>query len=96
MSSTEVIEKINIVDGCFTPAEAAEIIDAMIEQKINFHKVKSLQQWLGDCNCPTKDSKVRIQELSAAQEKAKAFFAEAHRAGRKITISGKLELSFQE
>lgn len=96
MTATEVSQKINIVDGCFTPSEANDVVEAMIEGKINFHKVKRLQQWLGDCNCETKDAKRRIEELTQEQEKAKAFFAAAQKAGRKVVIKGKLEFSFED
>lgn len=96
MTSTEVTQKINIVDGCFTPSEANDVVEAMIEGKINFHKVRRLQQWLGDCNCETQDAKRRIEELTLEMEKAKAFFAEAKRAGRKVVIKGKLDFSFED
>ncbi len=96
MTSAEVTQKINIVDGCFTSDEGNEVIDAMIEGKSNFHKVKRLQQWLGNCNGETKEAKHRTQELTLEQEKARAFFAEAKRTGRKVIIKGRLELSFEK
>ena len=35
MSETKTI---NLVDGTFTPSEAHDVIQALIDQKINFHK----------------------------------------------------------
>lgn len=96
MSTTSVTQKVTIVNGCYTPAEASEIVESMIEGKINFHKVKRLQQWLGDCNCENADSKQRIQELSNDFEKAQAFFAEARQAGKKVVITGNLQMSLED
>lgn len=96
MVLTEAIQKINLIDGQFTPAEANDVMEALIREKINFHKVQRLQLLIGDDNYETKELGGRIAELQAEQQKAKAFFAEARAAGRKVVINGTLEISFAD
>jgi len=96
MLLAEVTQKINLVDGRFTPSEASDVIEALIREKINFHKVQRLQKLIGDCDCETGELSGRISELLEEKQKAKAFFAEARQAGRNVVISGTLEISFED
>lgn len=77
MVATEVTQKINLIDGKFTPSEASDIIEALIREKINFHKIQRLQSWIGDENCDTEQLSGRIGELVKEKKIAKAFFNEA-------------------
>jgi len=96
MVHTEVIQKINLVEGQFTPSEAQDVMDALIREKINFHKVQRLQQLIGDSDCETGELNGRIAQLLEEKQKVKAFVAEARSAGRKLVINGTLELSFAD
>lgn len=96
MVVTEVLQKINLVDGQFTPSEASDVINALIKEKINFHK---LQRLCVTEHCETSDTghlDGRIGELTRERETAARFIKEARSAGKKITISGTLELSFED
>ena len=92
----EVIQKINLVDGQFTPTEASDVMNALIREKINFHKVQRLQMQIGDDDCETAELSSRIAALLEEKQKAKAFFIDAHKAGRNVVISGTLEISFAD
>lgn len=94
MIATEVKQKINLIDGKFTPSEASDIIDALIREKINFHKIQRLQSWIGDENCDNEPLNGRIGELVEERKKARAFFKEAKQAGANLVINGTLEISF--
>lgn len=96
MVATEVKQQFNLIEGEFTPSEANDVVSALIDEKINFHKVQRLQQWMGDCDSDDSGLNGRIGELEEEKRKAKAFFAEARKAGTKLVISGKLEISFVE
>ena len=39
---TEVIQKVQLVEGKFTPSEAADVVSSLISEKINFHKIQRL------------------------------------------------------
>ena len=56
-------QKIRLVDGEFTPNEASDIILALLDQKINFHKLQRLAIWEGDINANTSFPNNRIEEL---------------------------------
>lgn len=96
MVATKIFQKINLIEGEFSPAEASDVTGALIREKINFHKVQRLQKLIGDCDSETEDLSGRIVELLDEQQKAKAFFAEARKAGRNIVINGTLEISFAD
>lgn len=96
MVATQVVQQINLIDGQFTPSEASDVMEALIREKINFHKVQRLQKLIGDCDCETGELSGRISELIEEKQKAKAFFAEARAAGRNVVINGTLEISFAD
>ena len=47
------VQQIDLVNGNFTRLEASHILSALIDQKINFHKIQRLQQWERDHRCET-------------------------------------------
>ena len=96
MVQAEVIQKIDLVDGSFTPAEALHVVKALIGEKISFHKVQRLQDWIHDCECPTERLDGRIGELLEEQRVAKEFITQAKREGARLTIKGTLEISFED
>lgn len=96
MVLTEVIQKINLVEGQFTPSEASDVMEALIREKINFHKVQRLQKLIGDDDCETAELSNRIAELLEEKQKARDFFLKARKAGRNVVINGTLEISFAD
>ncbi len=95
MIATEVIQKVQLVEGAFTATEAADVVNALIDEKINFHKI---QRWCHnehDENCDNTYTNARIQELLAEKKRAKEILAEARRSGAKVSINGILEITFE-
>ncbi len=91
---TEVIQKVQLVDGKFTPSEASDVIKGLIQEKINFHKLQRLSicegDEKGDCRYPDGRVTELVAELSVAQE----IIAEARQKGKQLRINGILELEF--
>ncbi|ASV29305.1 hypothetical protein [Maribacter cobaltidurans] len=85
---------IQLVDGTFTPSEASDVITALIDEKINFHKIQRLQVWEGNHRSNTKGLDNRIQELMREKQLAKNIIKEARSKGRNIIINGTLSLEF--
>lgn len=96
MVSNKVVQKIKLMDGKFTPSEASSIIESLIKEKINFHKIQRLQSWIGDANCDSNDLNGRIVELNEELAKAKKFFAEARKEKVNLVINGTLDISFTD
>lgn len=85
-------QKIQLIKGEFNPSEASLIIDTLLEQKINFHKMQRLQHWEGNHRFETGELDGRIKELIEEQQTAKEFFANLKGEGRKLKIDGIIEI----
>jgi hypothetical protein len=92
----EVMQKIQLVEGKFTPSEANDVVTALINEKINFHKIQRLCIKEGNeaanCHYPNE----RIRELITEKRIAKDFIKEARRQGYDVHINGTLEITFEK
>jgi hypothetical protein len=95
MVATEVIQKVELVKGEFTPSEATDIISGLIGEKINFHKIQRLHSWVGDECCDNSAINCRIEELLEEKSKAIEFLKIAKASGMNIEIKGDIEISFK-
>ena len=93
---TEVLQKVQLVDGKFTPSEASDVISALIEEKINFHKIQRLSLCEGNENSNLSYPNGRIAELKEEKRIAKEFLAKARAQGVNVRINGTLEITFEE
>jgi hypothetical protein len=94
---TEVVtdqRKIQLVDGTFTPAEASDVISALINEKINFHKIQRLKIWEGNHLGKTNLLDGRIGELEQEKHNARNIIGQARANGKKIAINGILEIKY--
>ena len=89
-------QKINLIDGSFTPSEAADIINDVLLVKINFHKLQRLSITEGNLNDACEYDSSRIDELLAEQQIAKEFFKDIRLQGKKLTISSTINISVEE
>ena len=92
----DTLQKVKLVDGVFTPSEAADIVGSLIDEKINFHKIQRLQRWEGDHKCDTGDLNDRITELEQDRAQALEYIAQIRKEGKSIRINGILEISVEE
>lgn len=92
MSTVEVIHKVQLVDGEFTPSEAADIIRALIKEKINFHKLNRLSSWVGNADGDTSYDDSRVAQLEKAQNEFIKVCQEARARGKQIKINGILDV----
>lgn len=94
LEQLELVEqKIKLVDGEFTPSEACDVVNGLIDVKINFHKINRLQILEGNHYCETNVLNTRIEELQDEKKLAKEFIAKVRAAGGKLKISGQLEIA---
>ena len=96
MTTTDVLQKIQLVQGTFTPAEASHVVTALIDEKINFHKIQRLSSREGNEGCNTDYPDERIAELFTERKIAKDFIKEAKREGYRVKIDGILKITFIE
>lgn len=86
-------QKIQLVKGEFTRSEASFVVNALLDEKINFHKIQRLQIWEGDHGRETNQLDGRIQELEEEKRIAKEFIKKAASQGHTFKINGTLEIS---
>ncbi|MHA7831537.1 MAG: hypothetical protein ACX93O_10585 [Flagellimonas sp.] len=86
--------KIQLVDGTFTPTEASDVMTALIDEKINFHKIQRLKIWEGNHSSKTNILDNRIDELEKEKMTARAIIEQARKNGKNITINGILEIKY--
>lgn len=81
------VRSIKFIDGVFKRAEAAEVLLSLINDKIKFHTVPSLNlKSVYDEN--TIVSEHRILQLKNTKEIVKSIVVKAHKKDYKITIAG--------
>ena len=96
MELTEVVQKVQLIEGQFTPSEAKDLISSLISEKINFHKIQRLGQVIHDENCDTKYSEERIMDLITERKIAKEFITKSKVKGRNIKIDCVLKITYDE
>ncbi len=89
-------QKIQLVDGTFTPSETADVVLALLDEKINFHKLQRISWCEGASDADTKYPDGRIAELEKEKEITKQFIAQVRHMGKRLRINGVLEISVEE
>lgn len=89
-------QKITLIDGTFNPSDAADIINAVLDVKINFHKLKRLSIIEGNSEDLCEYDSGRIHELLKAKEAAKQFFKDVRLQGQKLNIDSSITISVKE
>ena len=86
-------KKVQLVKGVFTPSETADLVNNLIDEKINFHKIQRLQRWEGNHNYDTGDLNSRITELEQEREKTIAFISKLRQSSTAFRVLGQLEIT---
>lgn len=94
--AAKVDQKVQLVDGVFTPSEAMDVIGSLIDQKINFHKFQRLKSCEGDHSVDNSAVNSKIRSLEHERNMAKMHIAKARKAGTNVRIDGILSLSLEQ
>ncbi|TSE04099.1 MULTISPECIES: hypothetical protein [Aquimarina] len=89
-------QKISLIDGHFTASEAADIINSVLNVKINFHKLNRLSITEGNASDNCEYDSGRIDELLREQIIAKEFFAQARLEGKKLKMNSTIHISVED
>lgn len=89
-------QKIQLVEGTFSPSEALDIITSLLNEKINFHKLQRLSWYEGDSNANTKFPDTRIAELENEKAIAKTFINSIRSEGKRLKINGILNITLED
>lgn len=89
-------QKINLIDGVFTATEAGDILHAMLDKKINFHKLQRLSRTEGNISDACEYDSGRIIELIDEKGKLKDFLSAIRAEGCKLEIKSTVQISLKK
>lgn len=92
MTTTEVLNKVKLIDGVFTASEAADLMNSFLEEKINFHKLHRLAMREGDIYSDTRFDDSRVSQLMQDQLDFNMLCQQARANGKKLKINGIIEI----
>ncbi len=84
-------ENITFIKGRFSPAEAADVLLSLLNDKIKFHAVKSLNLREGEKG-PECASGDRIKGLREAKKRVEELVVLAHKNGMELKIDSTIEI----
>lgn len=86
-------ENIKFIEGDFSPAEAADVLLSLLNDKIKFHSVKALnlRQVEKDAVCNSSD---RISKLKEAKKRIEELVVAAHKNGMELSIDSSINITF--
>ncbi|WP_167342267.1 hypothetical protein I5168_07740 [Nonlabens sp. SCSIO 43208] len=90
--SVMINHKVNLVEGTFTPQESLDIINALIKEKINFHKLHRLSIAEGNLYEDTSYDDDRVAQLNEERQSYREFYKEIKQSGKKLRIKGTIEI----
>ncbi|MFN3666554.1 MAG: hypothetical protein ACK4S0_10370 [Sediminibacterium sp.] len=85
-------ENIVLIKGEFTPAEAKEVLFAILNNKINFHRMKnfSAEERFGKAD---PSSSKRLLELEQSREMIKDYLSAMEAGGNMVVMESMVQLS---
>lgn len=92
--NTNTQETIQLVEGVFSPAEAADVLLTLINDKIKFHTIHALKL-KGEQDSDVDHSEQRITELREAKKRVHDLVINARNKGLKLNINSVISISEQ-
>lgn len=86
------LKTINLIDGQFSPTQAADILNAMIDKKINYHKLQRISITEGNNDDRCVHDSGRIDELLLEKARIKAIIKEAYAQGKTLKINSLINI----
>ncbi|WP_027078572.1 hypothetical protein [Maribacter antarcticus] len=85
-------ENIKFIEGHFSPAEAADVLLSLLNDKIKFHTVKALNLRQGekDSVCSSVE---RISSLKEAKKRVEELVVVAHKNGMELKIDSSIAIN---
>ncbi len=91
--ATDVLQKINILEGHFSTSEALDVVNQLINVKINHHKLQILSSRIHDETASTEFHEGRIRELEVEKNNLRYYVNRARSEGKLVQMNGKIEIA---
>lgn len=89
-------QEVKLIDGSFTLPEAKDIMNSVLDVKINFHKLQRLSRTEGNENDNCEYDNSRIVELLDAKHDSKEFLNGLSLLGKKIKIESTITITIED
>ena len=89
-------QDVKLIEGYFTLSEARDIINSILDVKINFHKLQRLSRTEGNENDACEYDNSRINELISAKHNTKEFLNDNKFLGKKIKIESTITIQIED
>lgn len=96
MEMVQVTQKVQLVDGCYTPSDANDLITTLVGEKIKFLKIQNLKEYIHDSTCDCKPAEQRITELMSELKEIQQVVRQCRATGKEVKVSCKLEITYDE
>jgi hypothetical protein len=93
MVATQVMQKVQLVEGEFSSFEASSLVNTLIGERVNANKIKRLHGSLGTEYCDVNQVNYSINNLLKENRSAQEIIEEAKRAGLNVSVKATLEIS---
>ncbi|MFT5674079.1 MAG: hypothetical protein ACI9JT_002735 [Polaribacter sp.] len=95
INGSTIDQHLKLIDGVFTKREALDIINNVVDVKINFHKLQRLSITEGNMHDKCTYDNSRITELIKDKAEVKAFLMSLEANGANIKISSTVHISVE-
>lgn len=95
MVTTAIKKEVQLVNTKFQPTDVSSFIKNLVGESINLHKIERLKLLIGNENTDTDWLDNNISYLTSEEKQLKAIIQEAQRAGKKVNINAKLEVTVE-
>ena len=85
--------QVELIKGEFTNAEASRVVLNLIDEKINFNKIRDLQIWENNHQTDNTNIKKRIKELEHQKEIAREFFKNREESGCHLQLESTINIT---
>ena len=86
------LKTVNLIEGQFSPSQAADILNAMLDKKINYHKLQRMSITEGNNSDRCIHDSGRIDELLLEKAKLKQILQEARTQGKTLKINSLINI----
>ena len=91
-----LLHHLKLIEGKFSKREALNILNSVVDVKINFHKLQRLSRIEGNVQDICLFDNSRITELISAKSTAKEFLNSLELEGRALKITSTIHISIED
>ena len=96
MTTVYLMQKLQLIDGVFSPSEASSMVKSLIKEQVNHHKLKQLSRWEADHSSDLNFEEHQVKVLLQENEHFRALCETARLEGKHLQVSGAINVELVE